>query len=108
MKFAKRHLKDPAANWQKVLWPDETKVELFGMKANMAITKQHHPYCEAWWWKHYVVGIFLIYRKNLRNNLIKSAKFLNKVGNSYFNRTMIPSIKTKLPWSGLLGTRWMV
>ena len=24
--------------------------------------KEHHPYCEAWWWQHHVMQMFLIIR----------------------------------------------
>ena len=24
--------------------------------------KEHHPYCEVWWWQHHVMGMFLISR----------------------------------------------
>ena len=33
LEFAKRHLKDSQAIRNKILWPDETKIELFGMNA---------------------------------------------------------------------------
>lgn len=61
LKFAQRHLKYPAKNWQKVLWSKGAKV-LFGMKANLAHQQNNTiQNCEAWWLKHNV-GIFLICR----------------------------------------------
>ena len=26
--------------------------------------KEHHPYCEAWWWQHHVMEMFLISRES--------------------------------------------
>ena len=31
LKFAKQHLDDPEEAWEKVMWSDETKIELFGI-----------------------------------------------------------------------------
>ncbi len=31
LKFAKDHLDDPEEAWEKVMWSDETKIELFGI-----------------------------------------------------------------------------
>ena len=31
LKFAKEHLDDPEEAWEKVMWSDETKIELFGI-----------------------------------------------------------------------------
>ena len=33
LKFAKEHLDDPEEAWEKVLWSDETKIELFGINS---------------------------------------------------------------------------
>ncbi|XP_073323188.1 uncharacterized protein [Pagrus major] len=52
LEFAKRHLKDSQTMRNKILWSDETKIELF---ANQA---PYHPYSEAWWWQHHAVGMF--------------------------------------------------
>ena len=30
MRYAKAHLDKPEAFWKKILWSDETKIELFG------------------------------------------------------------------------------
>ena len=61
--------------------------------------KLHNPYCEAWWWQHHVVGMFLIstdwvtckkegkmdgakYRKIREENLLPSATKL-KLGRKF-------------------------
>ncbi len=33
LKFAKDHLDDPEEAWEKVMWSDETKIELFGLNS---------------------------------------------------------------------------
>jgi hypothetical protein len=37
----------------KILWSDETKMELFGLEETW-----HHPFAEAWWWQHHAVEMF--------------------------------------------------
>ena len=45
--FAKRHVADSLNVWRKVLWSDETKIELFGHKGKCYVWRQpntsHHP-----------------------------------------------------------------
>ena len=45
--FAKRHVGDTANMWKKVLWSDETKIELFGLSAKRYVWRKantaHHP-----------------------------------------------------------------
>ena len=33
LKYAKEHLDDPEEAWEKVMWSDETKIELFGINS---------------------------------------------------------------------------
>ena len=49
LEFAKRHLKDSQTMRNKILWSDETKIELFGLNAKASRLKVswHHPYGEA-------------------------------------------------------------
>ena len=61
-----------------------------------ASAKEHHPYCEAWWWQHHVLGMFLISRvlgtcqdrrenglsKILEDNMLTSARKL-KLGRKF-------------------------
>ena len=69
--YAKTHLEDSVAMWKKVLWSDETKIELFGLNSKRYVWRKpntaHHPKhtiptCEAWWWQHYVVWMLLFSR----------------------------------------------
>ncbi len=50
----------------KVLWSDETKIQLFGINStrrvwrrrNAARPQEHHPHRQTWRWKHYALGCF--------------------------------------------------
>ena len=57
LRCAKKHSRDSEAILQKVLWFDETKIELFGLNVKSYIwhipntallPKNTIPYCEAW------------------------------------------------------------
>ena len=37
LKFAKEHLDDPEEAWAKVMWSDETKIELFGINSTHCV-----------------------------------------------------------------------
>ena len=41
LEFAKRHLKDSQAMINKILWSDETKIELFGLNAKHHVWRKH-------------------------------------------------------------------
>ncbi|KAL0147737.1 hypothetical protein M9458_056976, partial [Cirrhinus mrigala] len=86
MQFAKKHLKDSKMVRNKILWSDETKIELFGLNSK-------RPNSEAWWWQHLVLGCFSAagtgrlvaiegkmnaakYRDILDENLLQSARDL--------------------------------
>ncbi|MGH0165707.1 UNVERIFIED_CONTAM: hypothetical protein FKN15_049940 [Acipenser sinensis] len=45
LEFARRHVGDSETKWKKILWSDETKIELFGLKANVwrKPNTAHHP-----------------------------------------------------------------
>ena len=40
LEFAKRHLKDSQTMRSKILWPDETKIELFGLNAKRYVWRK--------------------------------------------------------------------
>ena len=43
----------------KIIWSDETKIQLFGLNAKHHFEDTwHHLYGEAWWWQHHAVGYF--------------------------------------------------
>ncbi|KAF2343723.1 hypothetical protein FHG87_025521 [Trinorchestia longiramus] len=42
LKYAKDHLKKPAAFWNSVLWSDETKIELFGRNSTNHVWRQQN------------------------------------------------------------------
>ncbi len=58
MEFAKKHLKDSKMVTNKILWSDETKIELFGLNSKRYVWRkpgtavQYSPNSEAWWWQH--------------------------------------------------------
>ena len=40
LKFAKEHLDDPEEAWEKVMWSDETKIELFGINSTRRVWRK--------------------------------------------------------------------
>ena len=42
----------------KILWSDETKIELFGLNTKRLEETWHQPYDEAQWWQHHDMGMF--------------------------------------------------
>ncbi|KAK6320277.1 hypothetical protein J4Q44_G00093840 [Coregonus suidteri] len=40
LKFANDHLDDPAEKWEKVMWSDETKIELFGLNSTRRVWRK--------------------------------------------------------------------
>ncbi len=58
LKFAN----DSEENWVKVLWSDETKIQLFGINSTRCVWRkrnaEHHPHCQTRRWKHYALGCF--------------------------------------------------
>lgn len=47
LRYAKKHIEDSDAMWQKVIWSDETKIELFGLNSKRYVWRKpntaHHP-----------------------------------------------------------------
>ncbi len=61
LKFAN----DSEENWVKVLWSDETKIQLFGINSPCLEEEEcclwpqeHHPHRQTWRWKHCALGVF--------------------------------------------------
>ncbi|KAL0181984.1 hypothetical protein M9458_021359, partial [Cirrhinus mrigala] len=42
LKFANEHLNDSEKNWVKVLWSDETKIELFGINSTCHVWRRRN------------------------------------------------------------------
>ena len=42
LKFAKEHLNDSEKAWEKVLWSDETKIELFGINSTRRVWRERN------------------------------------------------------------------
>ena len=42
LKFAKEHLDDPEDAWEKVMWSDETKMELFGINSTRCVWRKRN------------------------------------------------------------------
>uniref|UniRef100_A0AAY5KJB4 Transposase Tc1-like domain-containing protein n=1 Tax=Esox lucius TaxID=8010 RepID=A0AAY5KJB4_ESOLU len=40
LKFANDHLDDPEEEWEKVMWSDETKIELFGLNSTRCVWRK--------------------------------------------------------------------
>jgi hypothetical protein len=59
LELPKRHLKDFQTMSNKMLWSDETKIELWPeCQPSHQEEIWHHPYGDAWWWQHHAVGMF--------------------------------------------------
>jgi hypothetical protein len=46
LKFANEHLNDSEDNWGKVLWSDETKMELFGINSTRRVWRRRNAACD--------------------------------------------------------------
>ena len=42
LKFTKEHLDDPEEAWEKVMWSDETKIELFGINSTRRVWRKRN------------------------------------------------------------------
>ncbi len=42
LKFANKHLNDSEEKWVKLLWSDETKIELFGIKSTRRVWRRRN------------------------------------------------------------------
>ena len=48
-------------NQDGTFWP-KCKTLCLAQTQHSTSRKEHHPYCEVWWWQHHVMGMFLISR----------------------------------------------
>uniref|UniRef100_A0A8K9ULQ8 Transposase Tc1-like domain-containing protein n=1 Tax=Oncorhynchus mykiss TaxID=8022 RepID=A0A8K9ULQ8_ONCMY len=108
LKFANEHLNDSEDNWVKVLWSDETKMELFGIYSTRRVwrrrnaaydpkntipTVKHYGNIMLWGCfsakgtgqLHCIKGTIdgALYRQILGENLLPSARALKMVGRSF-------------------------
>ena len=60
LEFAKRHLKNSQTMKNKIIWTDDTKIELFGLNAKHHVWKKPGtiPTVKHGWWQHHAVGMF--------------------------------------------------
>ena len=61
LEFAKQHLKDSQSVENKILWFDETNIQLFGLNlkpGHCSTPAKYHPNSETWWWQHHAVGVY--------------------------------------------------
>uniref|UniRef100_A0A8C7G831 Transposase Tc1-like domain-containing protein n=1 Tax=Oncorhynchus kisutch TaxID=8019 RepID=A0A8C7G831_ONCKI len=108
LKFANDHLDDPEEEWEKVMWSDETKIELFGLNSTRRVWRkkkeEYYPKNTIPTVKHGGGNIILwgcfsakatgrlhriegrmdgaMYRKILANNLLPSVRAL-KMGRGW-------------------------
>ncbi|XDV12822.1 hypothetical protein PO909_001392 [Leuciscus waleckii] len=108
LKFANDHLDDPEEEWEKAMWSDETKIELFGLNSTRHVWRkkkdEYHPkntiptlkqgggYTILWGCfsakgtgrQHCIEGRMdgAMYRKILANNLLPSVRAL-KMGRGW-------------------------
>ena len=62
LQYTRQHRDKPQNFWNKVIWSDETKIELFGNNHEHHIWRRvrwkvHHSYCETWRWIADVLGL---------------------------------------------------
>ncbi len=102
LKFAKDHLDDPEEAWEKVMWSDETKLELCGINSTRRVWRkkkdEYHPKntiptlkhgggnimlsgcfsAKGTGWLHCIEGrmVGAMYREILANNLLPSVRAL--------------------------------
>ncbi|KAJ0004848.1 hypothetical protein NQD34_011062 [Periophthalmus magnuspinnatus] len=126
LKFASDHLDDPEESWEKVMWSDETKIELFGLNSTRCVWRkkndEYHPKNTIPTVKHEGGNIMLwgcfsahgtgrlhcikervtraMYCKILGNDLLPSVRALKigRAGSS--NMTMTQSTQPGQPRSG--------
>ena len=129
LRYAKEHLDKPISFWNKILWTDETKIELFGHKRRYAWRQKNTEFEE----KHLLPtvkfggGSIMLwgcvasagtgnlvkieghmdstqYQQILENNVQESVTKLKLREDGCFNNTMTPNIAQNLPEHSCRGT----
>ncbi len=59
LKTAKDHLDDPEEAWEKVMWSDETKIEIVGINSTRHVWREKEEYNPKNTMKHGVGNIML-------------------------------------------------
>ena len=126
LEFPRRHVGDSETKWKKILWSDETKIELFGLNAKRYVWRKpntaHHPENTIPTVKHgggsiMLWGLFSAsgpgklvkiegkmdaakYREILEENLLKSARDLGLGRRFIFQQDNDPkhTAKATLEW----------
>ena len=127
LEFAQAHIEDPPLHWSKILWSDETRIELFGQNQRKYVWRKFRqdfdPACTIPTVKH-GGGIVMLwgcfappgtgrlvringimngekYRQKLDENLFDSVKDLRLGRNFTFQQATTPSILPGQPLNGL-------
>ncbi|KAI4874848.1 hypothetical protein NFI96_010395 [Prochilodus magdalenae] len=121
LKFASEHLDDSESDWEKVLWSDETKIELFGINSTRRVWRQRkanydpkntvptvkHGGGNTMFWMcfsakgtgllHHISGRMdgAMYHKILTDNLLPSARTLKMGGGLVFQHDNDPKHTAK-------------
>uniref|UniRef100_A0AAY5L9F0 Transposase Tc1-like domain-containing protein n=1 Tax=Esox lucius TaxID=8010 RepID=A0AAY5L9F0_ESOLU len=56
LNFANEHLNDSEENWVKVLWSDETKIELFGINSTCHVWRRRNAADKCGWSRYLING----------------------------------------------------
>uniref|UniRef100_A0AAZ3NP63 Tc1-like transposase DDE domain-containing protein n=1 Tax=Oncorhynchus tshawytscha TaxID=74940 RepID=A0AAZ3NP63_ONCTS len=83
----------------QILWPEETKIELFGLNPKRHVWRTcHGPYGEAWWWHVRIEGKMngAKYRQILKENLLQNAQDLRLTRRFTFQQDNDPKHTAKI------------
>ena len=76
----------------KVLWSDETKIELFGLNAKLHVWRKPGTYGEAWRWQHHAVGMFFSGRD------LETSQDRGKVNGAKYREILDENLLGTLDW----------
>ena len=130
LKFAKEHLDDPEEAWEKVMWSDETKIELFGINSTRRVWRKRnaeynpkntiptvkHGRGNIMHWGcfsakgtgrlHHIEG--RMYLEILGDNLLPSARTMKMGCGRVFQRRSSSRRSTLRSWSGLASLQTLI